>query len=516
MFTDKAKGASDTMVKAKNALEARILFVGLLVLVLLSVSFLTWQSISPGPVYFYGISINRLSAVLTLLVSGVGAVTYRFSMRYLDGEPRQQRFLRTLAFTVGSAYLLMLSTNLLLLFVAWSLASIGLHRLLTFYPNRSEALAPARKKFLISRLGDLALIAAIILIWQTWSTLDLHVFLSQATLPERSAEVHAVALLVVIAALTKSAQFPFHSWLPETMESPTPVSALMHAGIINAGAALLLLFAPLIIRDPLALFLLVLVGTLTACLGLLSMWAQTKVKRTLAWSTVSQMGFTMVQFGLGVFPAAALHIVGHGFYKAWSFLRSGGLPPESASVAPAKPQRVLMLAICGTAVSVPALMLASSITGFLPLHSPGELALTAIIALSIGQLWVALLGRGSVHGQSILRRVLGTVVLTGVVSVAAFSLYGGVGAFLAPVLGELPVPTGALAWASAIIPVAAFVTLVVVHALLPVIGKTVFGRAFHVHALHGFYFGVLADRFVSWIWSHFETEHAQNKGAHNA
>ena len=477
-------------------------------LVGLSVVLLAWQSVLPQPVRFAGVTVDRLSAALTLLVATVGAATFRFSLRYLDGEPGRSRFLRWLAFTVGSAYLLMLSTNLLLLFAAWSLTSLGLHRLLTFYPDRVEALRPARKKFLISRLGDLALVAAIVLIWRTWHTLDLHVFLAAATGPDNAAQAHAIALLVVLASLTKSAQFPFHSWLPETMESPTPVSALMHAGIVNAGGALLLRFAPLIVRDPSALFLLVLVGTLTAGLGMLAMWAQTKVKRTLAWSTVSQMGFMMIQCGLGVFPAAALHIVGHGFYKAWSFLRSGDLPPlMSPGVTPA---RTLALVSVGTALSIPALLLASSLTGFSPWHSPGELALSAIIALSIGQLWVALLGTSqpSVVGRA--KRVVGAVLVTGMVSVATFSLYRGVGMFMAPVLGELPAPTGPLAWAAAVIPVVAVTALTVVHALLPVLGRTASGRAFHVHALNGFYFGTVADRIVSRIWIQFETKGSQN------
>jgi len=507
---DRINGGGNPANDARASNEERSLLALLVGLVGLSVVLLAWQLAIPQPVRFAGITVDRLSAALTLLVAAVGAATFRFSLRYLDGEPDQRRFLRWLAFTVGSAYVLMLSTNLLLLFTAWSLTSLGLHRLLTFYSDRAEAQRPARKKFLISRLGDLALVAAIVLIWRTWSTLDLHVFLAAATGPGNEATSHAIVLLVVLAALTKSAQFPFHSWLPETMESPTPVSALMHAGIINAGGALLLRFAPLIVRDEAALFLLAFIGTLTAGLGMLAMWAQTKVKRTLAWSTVSQMGFMMVQCGLGVFPAAALHIVGHGCYKAWSFLRSGDLPPLTSSSACASPARTIALATIGTVLSIPALALASSLTGFTPWHSPGELALSAIIALSIGQVWVALLGASPPGGMEMAKRVVGALLVTGVATVAAFSLYRGVGIFLAPVLGELPAPTGPLAWAAAVLPVVAFTALAVVHALLPVLGRNALGRAFHVHALHGFYFGTVADRVVGRIWGQFETKGAQN------
>jgi len=502
------RGNAGNDVRAGN--EERTLLALLVGLVGLSVVFLTWQSVIPQALHFAGITIDRMSASLTLLVAAVGAATFRFSLRYLDGEPGQRRFLRWLAFTVGSAYVLMLSTNLLLLFAAWSLTSLGLHRLLTFYPERAEAQRSARKKFLISRLGDVALLAAIVLIWRTWSTLDLHMFLATATGLGNEAVSHAIVLLVVLAALTKSAQFPFHSWLPETMESPTPVSALMHAGIINAGGALLLRFAPLIVRDEAALFLLTVVGTLTASLGMLAMWAQTQVKRTLAWSTVSQMGFMMIQCGLGVFAAAALHILGHGCYKAWSFLRSGDLPPITSSTTRGSPARTIALATIGTVLSVPALALAASLTGFAPWHSPGELALSVIIALSTGQLWVARLGAPPPGGVGLAKRVVGALLGTGVATLAAFSLYRGVGMFLAPVFGELPAPTGPLAWAAAILPVAAFTSLAVVHALLPVLGRTAWGRAFHVHALHGFYFGKVADRVVSRIMGRFESKGSQN------
>lgn len=438
-----------------------------------------------------------------LLVAAVGAVTFHFSQRYLHGEPGQQRFLGWLFFTVVTAYVLMLSTNLLILFAAWSLTSLGLHQLLTFYRDRAEALRPARKKFLISRLGDVALVAAIALIWHGWGTLDLHVFLERIAASPGNNSLAVVGTLVVVAALTKSAQFPFHSWLPETMEAPTPVSALMHAGIINAGGALLLRFAPLIVRVPEALLLLAFVGTLTFTAGMLAMWAQVKVKRTLAWSTVSQMGFMMVQCGLAAFPAALLHILGHGLYKAWSFLKSGEIPAPAGTSTPTSPGRTLRLAVLGVAASIPAMVLAGWVSGFSPLHSPGELALSAIVAMSVGQLWVALLGP-RVHGRSsTVARLAGTVLTTTAGVVAAFALYRAAGAFLQPVWGELPAPSGTLAWAAAILPVAALALLTVIQAVLPVLGHTPAGRAFYVHALHGFYFGAIADRFVDAVWSYF-------------
>jgi NAD(P)H-quinone oxidoreductase subunit 5 len=307
-------------------------------------------------------------------------------------------------------------------------------------------------------------------------------------------------LLVAAAALTKSAQFPFHSWLPETMESPTPVSAIMHAGVINAGGALVIRFAPLIVRVPEALLLLAVIGTVTASLGLLAMWAQVKVKRTLAWSTVSQMGFMMVQCGAGAFPAALLHIVGHGCYKAWCFLRSGTLPAPSRPSPAVAPVRRLASAVTGTALAVPGLALASAITGYSPLHSPGELALAAVVALSVGQVWVAVRGgRATSAAEAATQTALGIGAAVGV-PVAAFAAYRGAEEFLAPVIGTLPAPAGPLAWAAAVVPVGALAVLTVVHALLPVLGRSAAGRNLYVHALHGFYFGAVADRVVDGLW----------------
>lgn len=478
----------------------------------LSALLLIAQLYAPRAIALPGVTIDRLSALMTLLVAGIGYAVYRFAARYMEGEPGQRHFLHWLCLTVCMAYLLMLATNLLLLFAAWSLTSIGLHQLLTFYRDRRAVYPPARKKLLISRIGDVALLAAIALIWLEWRTLDLGTFLQRALAADVSGgAVSAVGLLVVLAALTKSAQFPFHSWLPETMEAPTPVSALMHAGIINAGGVLLLRFAPLLALVPAALLLLTLVGTLTAALGMLAMWTQPTVKRTLAWSTVSQMGFMMVQCGLGAFPVAALHIVGHGCYKAWSFLRSGELPPPAAASPTPTPRRALSLAAVGTVVALPMLWLAARVTGFDPLHTPGEVALAGIVALSIGQLWVALLRYPAASASRAGLRIGQALLLTIGLSVAAFALYRGAALFFAPVLGVLPAPQGALAWATALVPLIVFTGLAVLYTLLPTLSRTTAGRALYVHALHGFYIGALADRLVAAIWDRFaprRTNHA--------
>lgn len=470
-------------------------------LTLFSAILLLVEAVAPEVFRLPGITVDRLSTVMALLVAGVGVTAYGFSLRYLDGEPGQRQFLRWLFCTVCMAYLLMFSTNLLLFFAAWFCTSMALHRLLTFYNDRPEVQRPARKKFLISRLGDIVLLFAIFLIWVHWGTLDLLTFLANINTPAGWPWTPTlVALLVVIAALTKSAQFPFHSWLPETMEAPTPVSALMHAGIINAGGVLLLRFAPLLATTPVALFLLVLVGTLTMTLGMVTLWSQTTVKRTLAWSTVGQMGFMMIQIGLAVFPAAILHIVGHGFYKAWSFFRTGDLPEVITLPAHESPQRALRYGLLGIAVALPALALAALITSFNPFHSPGELALTALVALGIGQFWLTFFRAPVAGADGVLARNLYAVLATFALALLAFLLYQGATIFFAPVVGPVPVLSGPLVWIAALLPVLAFILLSAVQIWQPVWGRTPGGRAFAVHALHGFYFGILADRLVATIW----------------
>lgn len=264
---------------------------------------------------------------------------------------------------------------------------------------------------------------------------------------------------------------------------------------------MLLHVAPLLMQAPAALFLLVVVGTLTAVLGMLAMWAQTNVKRTLAWSTVSQMGFMMVQFGLAAFPAAVLHLLGHGPYKARAFLRTGELPPPAAPPAKLAPGATLGLTLLGTLVALPALALAVVVVGLEPLTSPGKIALLGIVGLALGQGWVVCFQASPAAGRHPFRPVLAALGLTFGGACFAVGLYHAAVLFYAPVFGALPTPIGWAAWLTAALPLAAMVALTIFYPLLAVWRTTAAGRAFAVHAAHGFYFGILADRIVARIWS---------------
>ncbi len=399
--------------------------------------------------------------------------------------------------TVTAAYGLMICDHLLLLWLAWFATSIGLHQLLTFYKDRPQANIPARKKFLISRLGDFAMLGAIALIGWHWETLQLHLFLGRLTSAGEDWIAGAVAALIALAALTKSAQFPFHSWLPETMESPTPVSALMHAGIINAGGALLLRMSPLILNSAVASSLLLVIGTMTLCLGLVATWAQVKIKRTLAWSTVGQMGFMMVQCGMGVFAAAALHMIGHGFYKAYAFLRSGEVPPASLKLKPSTTTANLIGLGVGIIISTVALTVAVMIVGLDIWQSPGEFALILLLGLALAQVWVGVM-RSLFKSTSMAIGV--GLSLTFAAAIGTVSLYHATNEFLHPVLAIPRTNPGTWVWLMATLPVVAVVILTVIHACLPTLANSGHGRTFYVHCLNGFYIGTLADRWVAKIW----------------
>ena len=230
-------------------------------------------AVVPGlPALNFGVYFDSLAAIMLLLISFIGAVICTYAIRYLDGDRELGRFLCWMLFTLGAVLLLVTSRNLLQFATAWILADLGLHKLLTHHNGRPWAIWAARKKLLISLLGDVVLIAALAVTYVTFGSFDYaDVFAKAVALQEQSAAnsmlVSAIGGLFVLAAMTKSAQFPFHSWLPDTMEAPTPVSALMHAGIINAGGFLVIRLSPLVVLSPAALGMLAMIGAITALLG---------------------------------------------------------------------------------------------------------------------------------------------------------------------------------------------------------------------------------------------------------
>lgn len=270
------------------------------------------------------LGLDPLSACCLTLVTAIAWVILRFSANYLRGEANVDGHTRWLFVTLAAVATVLLARHLGLLVAAWISASFSLHRLLRFYPNRKAAQVAAHKKFLVSRAADMCLLAATLLVARGTGTLQIDEVNAFAAVSEKlPVSLHAAGVLIALAVCLKSAQLPFHGWLLQVMEAPTPVSALLHAGVVNLGGILLIRFASLFVHLPAAQTLLVVVGCVTAAVSALVMSAQVSVKVTLAWSTCAQIGFMLAQCGLGAYTFAIIHLFAHSLYKAHAFLNSG-------------------------------------------------------------------------------------------------------------------------------------------------------------------------------------------------
>lgn len=311
------------------------------------------------------IRIDRLNTILLTMISIIGLVVSRFSKSYLDGDPNQLRFLGSITGVIGSIQLFVLSENLLTLFLAWLATSLILQKLLLFHPNREKAQLAAKKKFILARLGDTTLFVSLSLLYLTFQTGDLSTIFEQLQFHEVSntLTLQAAALLLVITAILKSAQIPFHGWLIELMEAPTPVSALLHAGLINAGPYLIIRFSSLLQLAPSSQTLLFSIGIATAIYGAFVFIYQPSIKNALGYSSVAHMGFTLLLCGMGAYSAALLHLTAHSFYKAHSFLSSGSEIEKSSSRRITHAKKNSWIAVLGFILSLGFFMLIGNLVG---------------------------------------------------------------------------------------------------------------------------------------------------------
>lgn len=281
----------------------------------------------PEPFYaLYTVRLDVLSAMMLVMVCFIGLIILRFSRNYLAGEKRQLYYQRWFLATLGTVSMLVVTDNLLILFISWVACSLTLHRLLVFYPDRPKAVLAAHKKFILSRIADLAFLVAIILLIIEFQTLSISTLLSQVQ--SSSVNISMAAALIALVAILKCAQLPFHGWLLQVMEAPTPVSALLHAGIVNIGGFLIIRFSPLLAQADYANSLLIFFGSITAIIASLIMMTRISIKVMLAWSTCAQMGFMLLECGLGAYDLALLHLLAHSLYKAYSFLNAGNTVNE--------------------------------------------------------------------------------------------------------------------------------------------------------------------------------------------
>jgi NADH-quinone oxidoreductase subunit L len=279
-----------------------------------------------------GFSIDRLSAVMMTLITAVGAIIHWYSVDYMYQDRFYSRYMGLVAFTIFVLLCMVSSANLVMLFVFWQLLSWLLY-MLAHNHTHAGTLEGAFKTFTFLRVGDVAFLAGIILAHKLYGTVEFQPLFAAAETPVtlslapgiEISGATAVTLLLFIGGMSKSAQFPLHVWLPRSLYAPTPVHALLHAGIINAGGFLINRLAPLFGLSSTTLHVAFVIGTLTAVLGASMMLVQNDVKKTLGFSTIGQMGYMIMECGLGAFSLAVFHLIAHGLFKATVFLNCGNV-----------------------------------------------------------------------------------------------------------------------------------------------------------------------------------------------
>ncbi|TWU06154.1 NADH-quinone oxidoreductase subunit 5 family protein [Stieleria varia] len=286
----------------------------------------------------FGLQIDQLSGLLLLLVTGVSFVVHAYSSRYMVGDARFGRFFALMALFTFAMITLVMSSNLLMLFMCWELMGICSYLLISHQSERQAACSAATKAFLFNAVADVGLLFGLILTYVTFETLEISQILELApSISDKTVNLLGwagrdfqistatmISLCLLAGCMGKSAQMPFHVWLPQAMEAPTPVSALIHAAtMVNAGPFLLIRFSPLLLLSPVAMTTIAIVGGTTALFAKIVSLTQTDIKSTLAYTTISQVGVMIMACGLGAFLAAVFHLLAHGILKAYMFLSAG-------------------------------------------------------------------------------------------------------------------------------------------------------------------------------------------------
>ena len=272
-----------------------------------------------------GFYVDTLTACLLIVVTTIGMLVHIYSIGYMAHDDGKWRFFSYLNLFMFSMLVLVLADNLLLVFAGWELVGLSSYLLIGFWFPRRSAAEAAKKAFLVNRVGDMGFALGIMAVWTQLGTVNLQqVFARFATVPHEWQIV--IALLIFCGAVGKSAQFPLHVWLPDAMEGPTPVSALIHAAtMVNAGVYLVARCNPIFGAAPEVMTLVAVIGVFTAILAASIAFTQTDIKRVLAYSTLSQLGYMFAALGVGAWTAAIFHLMSHGFFKGLLFLGSGSV-----------------------------------------------------------------------------------------------------------------------------------------------------------------------------------------------
>ena len=267
--------------------------------------------------------VDPLSMTMALFVTGVGTLIHLYSVGYMAGDPKYSKFFLYLNLFLFSMLMLVLGENLVVTFLGWEGVGTCSYLLISFWHERPTAATAGKKAFVTNRIGDFGFMVATFLLWTTLGTVS-YVGLAAAAPDLATGTATAVSLLLLLAAAGKSAQLPLYVWLPDAMEGPTPVSAMVHAAtMVTAGVYLLVRLNP-VLTDT-ALLIIAIVGAATALFAALAAVAQHDIKKVLAYSTISQLGYMFLAIGSGAYVAAIFHVITHAFFKGLLFLGSGSI-----------------------------------------------------------------------------------------------------------------------------------------------------------------------------------------------
>ncbi|MCE3223155.1 MAG: nuoL [Nitrospira sp.] len=306
---------------------------------LVNVPLYTWLTSGNLDIHI-AISIDRLTAVMLVLVTTVSTLVHIYTIGYMHGEPGYARFFAYIALFTFSMLMLVMADNLLQLFVFWEAVGLCSYLLIGHWYERPSACAAATKAFLVNRVGDFGFILGLFLVWYSFGSLDYATVFAQAQHVASTtmnvlgpfggtwdvSVMTMICLLLFTGAVGKSAQVPLHVWLPDAMEGPTPISALIHAAtMVTAGVFMVARLSPLYNLSPTAMTVVALVGALTMVLGATIALTQTDIKRVVAYSTMSQLGYMVMACGLGAYDAGMYHLLTHGAFKALLFLGCGSV-----------------------------------------------------------------------------------------------------------------------------------------------------------------------------------------------
>ena len=333
------------------------------------------------------ILVDPLSVMMMLIITGVGMLIHVFSAEYMEHDRDYRRFFAEMNLFVFSMLLLVLAGNFFFLIVGWAFVGLASYLLIGFWYERPSAVAAAKKAFVMNVIGDVGLVLGAFMLMRSLGTLDYHeAFARAGELGQDSGTALAVCLLLFVGAAAKSAQIPLHTWLPDAMEGPTPVSALIHAAtMVTAGVYLIVRCHAIFQMSELAGQIIAVIGAATLLMAATVALQQVDIKRVLAWSTVSQIGYMIMAAGLGAYSAAMFHLMTHAFFKACLFLSAGiiihALHDEQSLNHMGGLKKYLRVAYFGTAAGCLAI---AGFPGFAGFFSKDDILTNALAAGPVG------------------------------------------------------------------------------------------------------------------------------------